>query len=117
MKNSNNVFLKIQYGPTSSKYFFGFNTVKYVSYSDLDALAINLDNVDQDTVLVHDKFLDEEFSCAKHESRKNCWYLNKIVLGYPAIKDMLDPLQLTVLFTGNAYLMSGTEGKTVDMLR
>lgn len=111
------MFLKIQYGPTQSKYFTNFSEVAFTSFLDDTAATLSLASKEDlpTNVLVNEEFLDEEKGCCKHETRKDVWYVNKVVLTPKVIKDTYqEPIEVT--YTGTAYLCN-SDGKTVDILR
>lgn len=102
-------FLKVQYGPTSSKYFTKFTSLDFINHLDDNAAIVNVTE-ENDYLLFNDEYLDEEKGCSKHEDRKDCYYVNSVKLEFtPEDKPI-------ILFTGTAYLCN-SDGKTVDILR
>ena len=110
------MFLKIQYGPTSSKYYTNFSSLDYVSHLDENAPIIVAENHVGDDILLNDEFLDDEKGCAKHEDRKNAWYVNSIVLRFQSKNKEIIYEPVIIRYTGNAYLCN-SDGKTVDIIR
>lgn len=110
------MFLKVQYAPTASKYYYDFDSVKFTSYLDEVAPIVNVEeSIDTPNSLLSEEYLDEEKGCGKHEDRKDCFYVNQIDISYKPAKDFTRE-DKTILFTGQAYLVNN-EGKTVDILR
>jgi len=110
------MFLKIQYGPTSSAYYTDFTKINFTSHLDSYACVVVNEEKLGDDILVHGDFLGEERGCSKHEKKKNAWYLNRVTLTFRQHKDMVDPHTRDILYSGHAYLCN-SDGKTVDILR